>query len=199
MVVATIVSELEPADAKTHTDDMRAAIGPIAGAEVYLTGQAATEHDLDPVFEEDLQRGEFFIALPIALALLVLAFGTLAFLLPFAFALFTIPTTLGLVWVVANFMELTTYLTNMVSLIGLGIAIDYSLLVVYRFREELGEGGLADDAIVRTMNDGRARRRLQRHGRRRSGSRCCSSCRCRSCAASASAASSSRSSRSWLR
>ncbi len=152
VVVGTIVSELEPADAKTHTDDMRVAIGPIAGAEVYLTGQAATEHDLDPVFEEDLQRGEFFIALPIALALLILTFGTLAFLLPFAFALFTIPTTLGLVWVVANFMELTTYLTNMVSLIGLGIAIDYSLLVVYRFREELAKDGSRHDAIVRTMN-----------------------------------------------
>jgi uncharacterized membrane protein YdfJ with MMPL/SSD domain len=152
VVLATIVSELEPADAKGQTDDMRAAVGQLGGAEAWLTGQAATEHDLDPVFEEDLQRGEFFIALPIALLLLILTFGTLAFLLPFAFALFTIPTTLGLVWVFANFMELTTYLTNMVSLIGLGIAIDYSLLIVYRFREELTKNHSKDDAIVRTMN-----------------------------------------------
>jgi RND superfamily putative drug exporter len=151
VVVATIVSELEPADAKGHTDAMREAIGDIGGAEVWLTGQAATEHDLDPVFEEDLQRGEFFIALPIALVLLILTFGTLAFLLPFVFALFTIPTTLGVIWIFANFMELTTYLTNLVSLIGLGIAIDYSLLIVYRFREELGKGGSRDDAIVTTM------------------------------------------------
>jgi RND superfamily putative drug exporter len=151
VVVATIVSELEPADAKGHTDAMRQAIGDIDDAEVWLTGQAATEHDLDPVFEEDLQRGEFFIALPIALVLLILTFGTLAFLLPFVFALFTIPTTLGLIWIFANFMELTTYLTNLVSLIGLGIAIDYSLLIVYRFREQLGKGGSRDDAIVTTM------------------------------------------------
>ena len=106
---------------------MRAALGTIAGAEVYLTGQAAIEHDLDPVFAEDLLQGEL-IAVPIALLILVFTFGTLAFLLPFAFTIVTIPTTLGIIWVFANFMELTTYLTNLVTLIGLGIAIDYSLL-----------------------------------------------------------------------
>ena len=151
VVVANIVSDLEPADAKVHTDAMRTAIGTIPGAQEWLTGQAATEHDLDPVFAEDLQKGELFIAVPIALLLLVFTFGTLAFLLPAIFALFTIPTTLGIVWIFANFMELTTYLTNLVSLIGLGIAIDYSLLVVYRFREELRKNDSKNDAIVRTM------------------------------------------------
>jgi RND superfamily putative drug exporter len=63
----------------------------------------------------------------------------------------TIPTTLAIVWIFANFMELSTYLQNLVSLIGLGIAIDYSLLVVYRFREELRGGLSRDDAIVKTM------------------------------------------------
>src|SRR5688572_19070700 len=48
-------------------------------------------------------------------------------------------------------MELSTYLENLVSLIGLGIAIDYSLLVVYRFREEIRRGVPRDDAVVRTM------------------------------------------------
>ncbi len=157
VVTAQIVSELEPADAKTRTDEMRAAIGTIDGAETFLTGQAATEHDLDPVFEEDLRKGELMIAVPIALILLVWTFGTLAFLLPFAFALVTIPTTLGIVWVFANAMELTTYITNLVSLIGLGIAIDYSLLMVYRFREELRSAPSKDDAIVTTMlTSGRA-------------------------------------------
>jgi RND superfamily putative drug exporter len=46
---------------------------------------------------------------------------------------------------------MATYVTNLVQLIGLGIAIDYSLLIVYRFREELERGGSKDDAIVRTM------------------------------------------------
>jgi len=150
VTVAQIVSDLEPADSKSRTDDMRAAIGSITGATVYLTGQAAIEHDLDPVFGEDLVRGEL-IALPIALLILVFTFGTLAFLIPFAFALVTIPTTLAIIWVFANFMELSTYLQNLVSLIGLGIAIDYSLLIVYRFREELARGSSRDEAIVTTM------------------------------------------------
>ena len=150
VVVARIVSELEPADSKGRTDDMRRAIGSIDGATVYVTGQAAIEHDLDPVFAEDLLRGEL-IAVPIALLILVFTFGTLAFLIPFVFAIVTIPTALALVWIFANFMELATYLQNMVTLIGLGIAIDYSLLVVHRFREELRRDSDRDEAIVRTM------------------------------------------------
>jgi RND superfamily putative drug exporter len=118
---------------------------------VYVTGQAAIEHDLDPVFADDLTRGEL-IAVPIALLILVFTFGTLAFLVPFAFAVVTIPTALALVWVFANFVELATYLQNMVTLIGLGIAIDYSLLVVHRFREELRRDPDRTEAIVRTMD-----------------------------------------------
>jgi RND superfamily putative drug exporter len=150
VTVAQIVSDLEPADSKSRTAGMRAAIGSIPGTTVYLTGQAAIEHDLDPVFGSDLLRGEL-IALPIALLILVFTFGTLSFLIPFAFALVTIPTSLAIVWVFANFIELSTYLQNLVSLIGLGIAIDYSLLVVYRFREELRRGSSRDEAIVTTM------------------------------------------------
>ena len=151
VVTALIVSRLEPADAKGYTDDMRAAVGGIPGAEAYVSGQAAIEHDLDPVFAEDLKVGELFIAIPIALLILVFVFGTLAFLLPFIFAAAAIPTTLGIIWIFANFMELTTYLQNLVMLIGFGIAIDYSLLVVYRYREELQKARSKEEAIVRTM------------------------------------------------
>jgi uncharacterized membrane protein YdfJ with MMPL/SSD domain len=151
VVTALIVSNLEPADAKGHTDEMRAAAGQIPGAQLYVSGQAAIEHDLDPVFSHDLKVGELFIAIPIALLILAFVFGTLAFLIPFVFAGAAIPTTLGIIWIFAHFMELTTYLQNLVMLIGLGIAIDYSLLVVYRYREELRSGRSKEDAIVRTM------------------------------------------------
>ncbi len=148
---ATIVSKLEPADAKGYVDDVRQALGTIPGTVLYVTGQAAVEHDLEPIQDEDLQRGEFLIAIPIALLILVFVFGTLAFLIPFAFALTAIPTTLGVVWVFANMMELSTYVTQLVSLIGLGIAVDYSLLMVYRYREERGAGKDKTEAVVRTM------------------------------------------------
>jgi RND superfamily putative drug exporter len=130
---------------------MRRAVGTIPGATTYLTGQAAIEHDLDPVFNEDLKVGELYIAIPIATVLLVFVFGTLAFLIPLLFAAAAIPVTLGIIWIFANSMELTTYIQNMVMLIGLGIAVDYSLLVVYRYREELRRGDSKEEAIVRTI------------------------------------------------
>jgi RND superfamily putative drug exporter len=151
VVVATITSNLDPADAKGHTGDMREAVGTIPGAETFVSGQAAIEHDLDPVFNEDLKVGEFYIAIPISFLILVFVFGSLALLVPFAFAVFTIPTTLGIVWIFAHYMELTTYLQNLVMLIGFGIAIDYSLLVVYRYREEHHGAVSKEDAVVRTM------------------------------------------------
>ena len=151
VVVASIASDLEAADAKGYTDDMRAAAGSIEGAELLVSGQAAIEHDLDPVFAHDLKIGELFIAIPIALLILVFVFGTLALLIPFLFAAASIPATLAIIWIVAHFIELTTYLQNLVMLIGLGIAIDYSLLVVYRYREELRSAATKEDALLKTM------------------------------------------------
>jgi RND superfamily putative drug exporter len=151
VVTARIVSQLQPADAKGHTEAMREAAGSIPGAQLYVTGQSAIEHDLEPVQNHDLKVGELYIAIPIALLILVFVFGTLAFLLPFMLAALSIVVTLGLVWIFANFMTLSTYLTNMVALIGLGIAIDYSLLIVYRYREERRAGRAREDAVEATM------------------------------------------------
>ncbi|WP_322762735.1 MMPL family transporter [Frankia sp. Cr2] len=151
IVNARIVSNLEPADAKGYTDRMRAAVGTVPGAQAYVTGQAAIEHDLDPVFKHDLKVGELYIAIPIALVILAFVFGTLAFLLPLIFAAAAIPTTLAIIWIFAHYMELSTYLQNLVTLIGLGIAVDYSLLIIYRYREEIHSGKATQDAIVATM------------------------------------------------
>ena len=151
VVTARIVSGLQPADAKNHADAMREAAGSIPGARLYVTGQSAIEHDLEPVQNHDLKVGELYIAIPIALVILVFVFGSLAFLLPFMLAALSIPVTLGLVWIFANFMTLSTYLTNMVALIGLGIAIDYSLLIVYRYREERKAGRARENAVEATM------------------------------------------------
>src|SRR5262245_36442260 len=148
---AKIISQLQSADGKQHTDAMRRAAGSIPGAQLYLTGQAAIEHDLDPVQNHDLLVGELFIAIPIAMLILIYVFGTLAFLLPFMLAAAAIPVTLGFVWVFAHYMTLSTYIQNMVMLIGLGIAVDYTLLMVYRYREEHRAGGSRIAAVERTM------------------------------------------------
>ena len=137
VVAAEIVSRLDPMEADEHTGAMRAAAGTVPGADTWLTGDPAIRSDLEPVLSDDLKIGELYIALPIAFAVLIFVFGTAAFLIPMAFAMAAIPTTLGVVWIFAHFMDMEQTVQNLVTLIGLGIAIDYSLLIVYRYREEL--------------------------------------------------------------
>jgi uncharacterized membrane protein YdfJ with MMPL/SSD domain len=150
-VQAIIVSNLEPADAKGYTKDVREAIGQIPGAETYVTGAAAVTYDTDKVFARDAKVGELYTAIPLAALILLFVFGSLAVLLPLIFAATAIPTTLAIIWIFAHFMELSTYLQNLVMLIGFGIAIDYSLFIVYRYREERRAGAEKEDAIARTM------------------------------------------------
>jgi len=146
-----VVSTLRLAKAKGYTDDLYRALPHAGGIESYVTGQAAIQHDLDPIFAKDLRKGEF-IALPIAVLVLFAVFGlSVAVTMPFIFAACTVMATLGGVYIYAHFLTTATYVTNLVFLIGLGIAIDYSLLVIYRFREELTRGGDVEAAIVRTM------------------------------------------------
>jgi uncharacterized membrane protein YdfJ with MMPL/SSD domain len=147
-----ITSTLDLAKAKGYTDDLLAKLPQDGGVRSFVTGQAAIQHDLDPIFAEDLRKGEFEIAIPIALLVLLLVFGlSWSVTIPLLFAACTIEGTLGLVYLFAHHVTMATYVTNLVQLIGLGIAIDYSLLIVYRFREELARGGSKDDAVVRTM------------------------------------------------
>ena len=188
VVYGDIDSTLDLAQAKGYTERCSRALGRPPGVEhVYVTGAAAIQHDLDPVFNRDLKHGELEIAVPIALLVLLAVFGlSWAVTIPLIFAACTIMGTLGIVYGVAQLWATPTYATNLVQLIGLGIAVDYSLLIVYRFREELARGqggrrrGRADDA------DGGPRGRLLRRSPSRSGSRCSSRCRCRSSACSAS-------------
>jgi uncharacterized membrane protein YdfJ with MMPL/SSD domain len=148
---AEITTSLEQADAANATDDMRKAIGQVEGARTYLTGGPAIQHDTQPIFDEDLAKGEA-IAIPIALAVLAFMLGTLgAIVVPLLFAFFSIPVTLGIVWIVAHVMDMAIYVTNIVTLIGLAIAIDYSMLVVFRYREELQRDDHPHEALTRTM------------------------------------------------
>jgi RND superfamily putative drug exporter len=152
VVFGDIVSRLNVAQAKGYTEPLIRALGHPSGvSRVYVTGAGPIQHDLDPIFSQDLKRGES-IAIPIALLILLLVFGlSLAVTIPFIFAACTITAALGVLYWIAHLTETPTYTTNLIELIGLGIAVDYSLLIVYRFREELAAGRHKDAAIVRTM------------------------------------------------
>jgi RND superfamily putative drug exporter len=150
IVYGDVVSTLPIAKAKGYTDDLYRALPHSGSVQSYVTGQAAIQHDLDPIFSADLRKGEL-IALPIAVLVLLAVFGlSVAVTMPFIFAACTVMATLAGVYAYAHFLTTATYVTNLVFLIGLGVAIDYSLLVVYRYREELQRREV-DDAIVRTM------------------------------------------------
>jgi RND superfamily putative drug exporter len=140
-----IDSTLDLQHSKGYTDDVRRAL---PGA--FVTGQPAIQHDLEPVLSHDLLRGEA-IAIPIAFAVLLAVLGiSLAVLVPLVFAACTITATLAIVFLLAHELTMVSYVSNLVELVGLGLAIDYSLLVVYRLREELHDDDV-DGAIVRTM------------------------------------------------
>ncbi len=146
-----IDTTLDLKHAKRWTETIRRELRAARGPPAYLTGQPAIQHDLDGTFSSDLRRGEA-LALPVALAVLLAVFGlSLAAAIPFVFAACTITGTLAAVYAVAHALSMVTYVTNLVELIGLGLAVDYSLLILYRYREELAAGRRSEDAVVRTM------------------------------------------------
>jgi RND superfamily putative drug exporter len=141
---------------QTALSDARQAneIGPLRtllGPRILVTGDAALGADINPVLAHALKVGELYLAVPVALVILLTVFASGSALLPFLVAAATIPTSLGLAWIVAHFLQLTNYLLNMTSMIGLAIAIDYSLLVVHRYRDERRRGLDHDDAVFETM------------------------------------------------
>ncbi len=137
--------------AKAYTGRLRRALRVADGPAALVTGQSAIQHDLDPQLASDLRRGEM-LALPLVLLVLACALGlSLVLAIPFVFAACTITGTLAALYAVTQLVSVTSYATNLVELIGLGLAVDYSLLIVCRYREELGEGLSREQAIVRTM------------------------------------------------
>jgi RND superfamily putative drug exporter len=118
---------------------------------VQVTGRAALDLDIRTVSAEDAKRNEIKL-IPITLVILILAFGALvAALIPLLVGVMAISITLAIIGVIAEVMPMSVFVLNMISMIGLGVGIDYSLLVVTRFREELNSGLRASEAAVRTF------------------------------------------------
>ena len=152
VVYAQIVTPLQNQDASDKVPAVRRAIGTVPGAKTYLSGFPAVNHDTQPIYNSDLRTGEE-IAVPVALFVLLFMFGTLGgVVVPFMFAAVTVPTTLGIVWIFAHFMSMAIYVTNVVTLIGIAIAIDYSMLIVFRYREELAKTDDVHAALETTMS-----------------------------------------------
>jgi putative drug exporter of the RND superfamily len=116
---------------------------------VAITGSTTRDNDFNELSERDLQNGELKFGLPAALVILLLVFGAVvAGLIPLLMAMFSIVTALGLVAVLSQPFELSVFIVNMLTGMGLALGIDYSLFVISRYREERGGGREPFDAIA---------------------------------------------------
>ncbi len=122
-----------------------------AGISVQLGGNRALFHDVSGTVEQDIQRAEM-LSLPLVLALLVIVFGGLvAASLPLAIGGLAILGAFTAVRLLTEVTDVSIFAINIITLMGLGLAIDYALFIVSRFREELRGGRDVPAALSVTM------------------------------------------------
>ncbi|MFD6454272.1 MMPL family transporter [Nocardia sp. NPDC060220] len=119
--------------------------------QVRAGGFAMLMHETVQQSKTDIAKGEA-IAFPLTLIALLFVFGGLvAASLPLLVAIGTVLTTMGALWLLTLFTPLAVTATNVATLLGLGLAIDYSLLIVSRYRDELAEGRTPAGAVATTL------------------------------------------------
>ncbi|MEO7295053.1 MAG: MMPL family transporter [Candidatus Limnocylindria bacterium] len=120
------------------------------GVDTVVTGTPLVQHEFNEAVERDLLQAEL-ISLPIAMLILLAVFGTLVgALLPILIAAVALPSSMAVIGLLANVTEMSIFVTNVATMIGLALSIDYSLFTVSRFREELRHRSVAD-AVEHTM------------------------------------------------
>ncbi|MFB7966966.1 MMPL family transporter [Streptomyces rubiginosohelvolus] len=122
--------------------------GPVT---VSLGGPVAVQHEMQTIIQEDLLRAEL-IALPVTLVLLVMVFGSaVAAMLPLAVGIVAILGTNAVLRGLTEFTDVSVFAMNLTTALGLGLAIDYALFIVRRFREELATGADTRTAVGTTL------------------------------------------------
>jgi RND superfamily putative drug exporter len=147
LIPVTFVGDFD--EAKRHTDAFLAAIDRenTEGVAVLAVGDVSIDDTYSTMAEEDLRQGEM-IGVIVALIVLVIVFGALvAAGMPLILGLVSIAVALGLTALLGNVLELSMITTNVITMIGLAVGIDYSLFIVERYREERRRGLAKLDAI----------------------------------------------------
>ena len=120
------------------------------GFTVLMAGESSIAFESNEITVKDIEKGEK-IGVPAALVILVVLFGALiAAVIPIVLAIVSIIVALGAVALVGQVYQLIFFVTLMISMIGLAVGIDYSLIVLTRYREERSRGREVLDAIART-------------------------------------------------
>jgi len=135
-----ITIEGDKTHAKTVFDESQESVS-FAGEFVsWKTGNIAVEWTFDNRISEDLVKAEI-VSGPLTLIILALVFGSIvAAFLPIGVGIATVAAAMGMTIWLSNVTDVTQYSTNIITLIGIGVSIDYSLFLVNRFREELATG-----------------------------------------------------------
>jgi RND superfamily putative drug exporter len=134
--------------------DLRDEISPgdeVDGVTPYLVGQPAMWAALSEVSKEDLQtaEGEGF---PIVALILIAVFGSLAAAsLPLALGAVAVTVTGAIIYLLSQQIEMSVFVTNMASMLGIGVAVDYSLFILARFRESVRAGKGAAEARAEAL------------------------------------------------
>jgi uncharacterized membrane protein YdfJ with MMPL/SSD domain len=148
-------SEVDEDDATAVGVDLRdrlaLADGPREGVTTHLLGQGALWSAMQELSKEDLAKAETG-GFPIVLLILLAAFGSFAAaLLPLTLGFVAVLVTGALIFGLSQAMEMSVFVTNMASMIGIGVAVDYSLFIVARYREEVHAGRSPGEARAVAM------------------------------------------------
>jgi RND superfamily putative drug exporter len=151
LVVVTIIGGLDEDTEIELAQEISAVARDLDAPEVLVGGNVLVGEQFATASENDLLRGEA-IALPIAfLAMIFLLGGLRAAGMPMLVALAGVVTSLAVLVAATLFGDVSIFATNVVNMLGLGLGIDYGLLMVSRFREERGRGRDLHDAVVQTV------------------------------------------------
>ena len=149
--IMPFVMEGSFADATDNIDRVLAIVeraSESSGFTVLIAGDSSIAREMNDISQKDLQTGEMF-AIPVAMVILVLVLGALlAAILPVIVAAVSIILALGMAALLGLAMDLSFFVVNMITMMGLAVGIDYSLFVVARYREERGRGREKVDAIA---------------------------------------------------
>ena len=127
-------------EAKSIMNDLHDSVEIASDFEGWMTDEIAVDWTFDDRIKNDLIKAEL-VSGPLSLMILGIVFGSLvAALLPVGVGVGTVLAAIGMTIWLSNVTDVTVYATNIISLIGIGVSIDYSLFLVNRFREELARG-----------------------------------------------------------
>ena len=140
-------------EAEHHVEEIFHAIDEVTaddGFRVLIVGSASSSFETNEYAVQDLEQGERF-GVPVALLILLVLFGAVvAALVPIGLAIVAIVIALGAAALIGQVYELVFFVTLMITMIGLAVGIDYSLIMISRFRDEMGRGLPVADAVERT-------------------------------------------------